>query len=121
MFLENRKDALSLLKHPHDFVVPFTRFCARTIVSLPQSHTHLQRVVGDPFLFTISSARLITVNLEKRCPDKSINLQLEFVSARKQPQDLVSPSYSDVARTTTSLPQSHTHLQQACRAPFFAT
>jgi hypothetical protein len=120
LFLEKRKDAASLLKHPHDFTEPFLSAGARTIVSFPQSHTHLQRVTIVPFFATQLSARLITVNLAKRCPDKSVNLRLEF-SARKQPHDWVSPSLSDVARTIVSFPQSHTHLQQTCRVPFFAT
>ena len=68
------KDGVLLLKHPHDFVRPFLSDAARTIVSFPQSHTHLQQLNRWPlFLSTLSSARLITVNLEKRCPVKSVN------------------------------------------------
>ena len=110
---KNHLGADFLLKHPHDFVRPFLSDAARTIVSFPQSHTHLQQLNRCPlFLSTLSSARLITVNIEKRCPVKSVNWGRGSNSVFKQPQDRVVPLLSSFPATMVSLP--HSHLQCHC-------
>lgn len=95
-------DLISIALHPHDWVSPVLRFCNRTDTSLPQSHRHIQWVLGF-----LDSSKYSAVSLPNFLPVTS-SLRLTFCL---HPQEAFGLLSSNPVSLVTTLPQMHRHTQ----------